>query len=302
MARPIKSGLDYFPLDVNFFDDDKVSLITAEFGVIGEAVILRLLSKIYKNGYYYTWGVDERLLFCRWAGGIFRPEQVDEIVRGCLRRSVFDKQVFEMFKILTSVGIQKRYLQAVGERNQIDIISDFWLVDMPENKKQIVNRVDNPINRPTNEVNRPINTQSKVEESKVEESKVTDTPSQEITLKVSTPKKREKQQPDALQLPFVSQNFSSAWEKLVEMPKWRKKLPVSLQMALNSLGKYSEEFAISLIERAIEGGYQGVVFNDTDQAYERWRKTASSVQTNSRLGHNVEVYGSVKDLIAKKYE
>ena len=32
MARPRKQGIDYFPFDVDFFEDDKVALIEAEFG------------------------------------------------------------------------------------------------------------------------------------------------------------------------------------------------------------------------------------------------------------------------------
>ena len=171
MARPIKSGLDYFPLDVNFYEDDKISLITAEFGIAGEAVVVRLLSKIYKNGYFYTWGVDERLLFCRWAGGIFRPDQVEEVVKGCLRRSVFDEQVFKMFGVLTSIGIQKRYMQAVNDRVEIPINSDYWLIDLPKNAKKTVSRRETDVNRLETEDNPPDNTQSKVKESKSDEIK-----------------------------------------------------------------------------------------------------------------------------------
>ena len=36
MARPIKKGLDYFPLDVHFSSNDKIIAVTVETGVIGE--------------------------------------------------------------------------------------------------------------------------------------------------------------------------------------------------------------------------------------------------------------------------
>lgn len=155
MGRFIKTGLDYFPFDVDFHDDDKVALLTAEFNVLAEAVIVRLLCKIYKNGYYYQWGGDERLLFCRWAGGIFVPAQVDEVVKGCLRRSFFDKGVFEAFGVLTSSGIQKRFLQACNERKSVDIISDYWLLEIPKNPQFRIFRSINEINRPINPINRP---------------------------------------------------------------------------------------------------------------------------------------------------
>ena len=33
MARPNKTGLDYFPLDIDFFDDEKIVAISGEFGI-----------------------------------------------------------------------------------------------------------------------------------------------------------------------------------------------------------------------------------------------------------------------------
>jgi len=37
MARPQKNGLDYFPLDVDMDQDDKIALIEAQHGVVGFA-------------------------------------------------------------------------------------------------------------------------------------------------------------------------------------------------------------------------------------------------------------------------
>lgn len=114
MARPRKIGLDYFPLDVDFFEDDKVQLIEAEFGTKGICVAIRLLCKVYKNGYFYQWGGDECLLLSKQIGDGIVPNLVEEIVKGLVRRSFFDKGVFDSFRILTSRGIQRRYLEAAG--------------------------------------------------------------------------------------------------------------------------------------------------------------------------------------------
>ena len=94
-------------------------------------------------------------------------------------------------------------------------------------------------------------------------------PEEEIPKEPDPPKK--KKQPEALQMPFSSGAFSVAWQKLQQMPKWRKKLPLSLQMALDKLSRYDEEFSIELINRAIEGDYQGVVFSDTDDNFLKWK-------------------------------
>ena len=130
MARPRKQGIDYFPFDVDFFEDDKVALIEAEFGVKGVVVAIRLLCKIYKtNGYYYQWGEDECLLLSKQLGDGFAPNLVKEILAGLIRRSFFDKGVFDSFGILTSVGIQRRYLEAIKGRTSAKPLSDIWLLD-----------------------------------------------------------------------------------------------------------------------------------------------------------------------------
>lgn len=79
-----------------------------------------------------------------------------------------------------------------------------------------------------------------------------------------------------LQYPFHSKAFRTTWDTLVSMPKWKKKMPASLQAALNRLAKYSEEFAVLLVENAISGGYQGVVFPSTDADYQKWKGQPSA--------------------------
>lgn len=129
MARPRKIGLDYFPLDVDFFEDDKIQIIEAEFGTKGVIVAIRLLCKVYKNGYFYQWGGDECLLLSKQIGDGIVPNLVEEIVKGLVRRSFFDKGVFDSFRILTSRGIQRRYLEAAGRtRAGVEINPEIDLV------------------------------------------------------------------------------------------------------------------------------------------------------------------------------
>ena len=59
MARPLKTGLDYFPLDVSF--DDNIELLEAEEGLEGFAILIKLWQKIYSNGYYIEWNEDSLL-------------------------------------------------------------------------------------------------------------------------------------------------------------------------------------------------------------------------------------------------
>ena len=136
MARPKRAGLDYFPLDTDFFNDDKIQLIEAEFGPKGSYVAIRLLCKIYGNGWFYRWGDDECLLLTKQMGAGFVPSTVDEIVRGLVRRSFFHKGVFDSFHALTSAGIQRRYMSVVKQmgRSLADCVqeTEMWLVPTGE--------------------------------------------------------------------------------------------------------------------------------------------------------------------------
>ena len=55
MARPQKHGLDYFPFDCDFFDDEKIVAINGQFGIKGEIAAVKLLCAIYRNGYFIKW-------------------------------------------------------------------------------------------------------------------------------------------------------------------------------------------------------------------------------------------------------
>ena len=165
MARTNKRGIDYFPFDVDFFHDDKIQLVEAEFGVKGSAIAIRLLCKIYDNGYYYQWGGDECLLFTKNMGAEFVPSAVDEVVKGLVRRCFFDKGCFDRFCILTSKGIQERYFEAIKRYKSVDVFEEYLLSDVAKNIN--VNII--PINVSINWINADINSQKKRKESKVEE-------------------------------------------------------------------------------------------------------------------------------------
>jgi len=164
MARKNKPGLDYFPLDVDFFEDDKIELISSEFGTKGESITIRLLCRIYRNGYFYQYGPDESLLFAKRVGNGITGALVDEVVQGLIKRSFFHKGVFDQFAILTSEGIQKRYLEAKERAKKLLMVREFTLIDI--NDALIANNVT------LIGVNEYKSTQSRVEKSREEESRV----------------------------------------------------------------------------------------------------------------------------------
>ena len=130
MARPIKDGVEYFPKDTDFYSDDKIRLLRAEFGAKGMYVLDYLLCDLYgKNGYFTKWDKSKCLLVSDGAGCGCSPEYIEELISGCVRCSFFDKRVFDLFGVLTSQGIQRRYIRMFNSRDEIQIIKEYWLLD-----------------------------------------------------------------------------------------------------------------------------------------------------------------------------
>ena len=61
MARTFKKGLDYFPLDIDIFNDLKIRKLIKYQGGKAITVYALLLCNIYKSGYYMKW--DKELPF-----------------------------------------------------------------------------------------------------------------------------------------------------------------------------------------------------------------------------------------------
>ncbi|EDO14267.1 hypothetical protein BACOVA_00020 [Bacteroides ovatus ATCC 8483] len=40
-----------------------MELLEAKFGVLASYIVMRLLCKIYKEGYYISWGKEQNLIF-----------------------------------------------------------------------------------------------------------------------------------------------------------------------------------------------------------------------------------------------
>lgn len=83
--------------------------------------------------------------------------------------------------------------------------------------------------------------------------------------------KREKCLGEMLELPFHGDRFRDGWMKLISTKKWKGKSSDALSLSLRKLAKYEEEFACQLVEDAMEKGWQGVVYEDTDDKYEKWK-------------------------------
>lgn len=168
MARPTAKGVEYFPLNVNFINDLKVRKLILSCGAESIAVLIYLLSTIYKDeGYYVEIHEDEIDLIALDVN--VTPEFVLEVINKACEVRFFDVNLYNNFNILTSKGIQERYLKITERRKNSVAITQFNLINVYNNS---VNVYNNSINVDNNPVNVYKNTQSKVKESKVKKSKV----------------------------------------------------------------------------------------------------------------------------------
>lgn len=128
MARE-KEGLDYFPFDVHF--NDEMKLIKAEYGLKAVGLFAILLQKIYGGrGYYAPWDSDVELMFASVNGvGV---NFVREVVSALMNRGILSRDKFEQYGILTSKGIQRRYVEAASRRISKKIIGEYLLIPAPQ--------------------------------------------------------------------------------------------------------------------------------------------------------------------------
>lgn len=163
MARPLKEGIDYFSLDC--YMDEKIRMIQAEFGLKGFAIVVKLWQIIYReHGYYCEWNDDRELLFKSEEGLESGSALVKNVLSACIKRGIFSKELYDKYHILTSKGIQKRYLAVTAKRKKVELKKEYSLLEFTHNA--VIdgrNRVIDGRNR----VNGVDNTQSKVKESKV---------------------------------------------------------------------------------------------------------------------------------------
>ncbi len=122
MARPYKQGLQYFPLDVSIFEDDKIQDLSMTHGHLGEIVYVRLLTMIYSSGYYLEKSVTSlaRMIVKNYGGVPITPQEVETIIRFCGEIGLFDHQLL-LSGVLTSKSIQKQFIMSTRRRKQADI-------------------------------------------------------------------------------------------------------------------------------------------------------------------------------------
>ena len=132
MARIAKSGLEYFPFDIDFFQDIRIRKLIKRQGGKAVTVYALLLCLIYKNGYFMQW--DNELPFIGSEMSGFEEAYVSEVIKTCLSLGLFDKNLYDTEQVLTSKGIQVRYCNIQRLNKRMSRIDNYSLLDEPQRK------------------------------------------------------------------------------------------------------------------------------------------------------------------------
>ena len=99
-------------------EENAMEVIEAKYGIKGPAIVLKLLCKIYKEGYFIRWDEEQCLIFANKAGREVQAAEVQGIIEILFIKGILDRNSYLENGILTSESIQKVWLEATKRRKR----------------------------------------------------------------------------------------------------------------------------------------------------------------------------------------
>ena len=166
MARPKAKGVEYFPLDVGFLSDLKIRKIMLSHGPASIAVLIYIFAAIYKDeGYFMSIKDDEISLIAIDTN--LDADYVKQVINRACEVELFSFRIYDNFRILTSEGIQNRYLKITERRKSVKINADINLINVDTMYTETrVNVAETRVNVYKNEQSKVKEIESKVNKSK----------------------------------------------------------------------------------------------------------------------------------------
>ena len=126
--------IDYYPIEISIFQDTKVRKLIQYQGAKAATVYVYLLCEIYRNGYYISWNKTTVQLVMQALN--LDVAFVKEVVICCAKVGLFNSEYLYKEEILTSKGIQKRYLRISKLCNNSITIEDYSCIENKQSVKQ----------------------------------------------------------------------------------------------------------------------------------------------------------------------
>ena len=247
-------GINYFPVGVNFMEENAMEVIEAKYGIKGSAIVLKLMCKIYKEGYYIRWDEEQCLIFANKAGREVQAEEVQGIIEILFTKGILDRNSYQENGILTSESIQKVWMEATKRRKrELSELPYLMVKPEKENRKadtppalqeiqqpELFKKEKTPVN-PKNVVHHvAVNAknacnsgQSKVKEKKAEENK-------EFPPSAPPKGEEEERKGDSAYLPIPGYAFNTMTHNYSGLMDTLKRLSITDTGEVNSILRLSD--------------------------------------------------------------
>ena len=250
----IYDGINYFPVGVNFMEENAMEVIEAKYGIKGPAIVLKLLCKIYKEGYFIRWDEEQCLIFANKAGREVQAEEVQGIIEILFIKGILNRNSYRENGILTSENIQKVWLEATKRRKR-ELSELPYLIVKPEKENgkpdtpsitqeiqqpELFKGEKTPVN-PKNVVhhvavdakNACNSGQSKVKESKAKENK-------ELPPSAPPEGKEEERKEDSASLPIPGYAFNTMTHNYPGLTDTLQRLGINEVSEVNAILRLSD--------------------------------------------------------------
>ncbi|MCS2393794.1 DUF4373 domain-containing protein [Bacteroides fragilis] len=255
----IYDGINYFPIGVNFMEENAMEVIEAKYGIKGPAIVLKLLCRIYKEGYFIRWDEEQCLIFANKAGREVQAGEVQGIIEILFIKGILDRSSYQENGILTSESIQKVWLEATKRRKR-ELSELPYLMVRPEKES---GKPDNAstqqeIERPkplkegkvavstgdvvhdvaVNAKNACNSGQSKVKENKAEENKAEE--NKELPPSAPPEGKEEERKEDSAPLPIPGYAFNTMTHNYPGLTDTLQRLGINEVSEVNAILRLSD--------------------------------------------------------------
>ena len=141
MVRPIKKGLDYFPVDTDIFENIQVRKLKSRYKSLGFLAYFTILCDVYrKEGYFLHISDDYVYDFSDRLGET--EEVVRDIIDFSLKINLFNRDIYNVYCVLTSKSIQERYIQA-QKRCKNPVREEFDCINVAETPVIVTETTEN---------------------------------------------------------------------------------------------------------------------------------------------------------------
>ena len=234
-------GINYFPVGVNFMEENAMEVIEAKYGIKGAAIVLKLLCKIYKEGYFIRWDEEQCLIFANKAGREVQVAEVQGIIEILFIKGILDRNSYLENGILTSANIQKVWMEATKRRKRdLKALSYLLVKDLtqqedeaPEGENVTVNPGNVVHDVAVNAKNACNSGQSKVKENKAEENK-------EFPPSAPPKGKEEERKEDSASLPIPGYAFNTMTHNYPGLTDTLKRLGINEVSEVNAILRLSD--------------------------------------------------------------